>query len=121
MTEWTASERSSCLLFPSCRRKPWPPAQRTGRSEQRKLAPPDFAIYYSRYFAGSGGLTSYGVDFAERFHEAAGYIDHILKGAKSANLPMQAPTQFELVINLKAAKALAYRRQLLATAEEVIE
>ena len=64
------------------------------------------AIYYLRLFADSGGLISYGDDRDELFRQAAGYIDRILKGAKPADLPLQTPTKYELVINLKTAKAL---------------
>ena len=63
-------------------------------------------IYFDRFFAESGGLIAYSADFAEEFRQAAGYIDRILKGAKPADLPVQAPTKYELVINLKAAKSL---------------
>ena len=82
------------------------------------------AIYFTAtYFAKSGGLICYGTDFAEQFRQAAGYVDRILKGEKPANLPIQQPTKFELVINLKAAKALGLTvpSSLLATADEVIE
>ena len=81
------------------------------------------AIYYNRFFADSGGLVSYGDDRAELFRQAAGYIDRILKGAKPADLPVQQPTKFELIINLKAAKALGLDvpRGLLDAADEVIE
>jgi putative ABC transport system substrate-binding protein len=66
------------------------------------------AIYYRRAnYAELGGLIAYGSDFAEQFPEAAPYVDRILKGAKPADLPVQGPTKFYLVINLKAAKALA--------------
>ena len=64
------------------------------------------AIYYLRLFPDSGGLISYGDDRDELFRQAAGYIDRILKGAKPADLPLQTPTKYELVINLKTAKAL---------------
>ena len=81
------------------------------------------AIYFSAYFAQSGGLIAYGTDYAEKFRQAAGYIDRILKGAKPADLPMQAPTKFELVINIKTAKALGLdgAAEAARLADEVIE
>ncbi len=81
------------------------------------------AIYSFRYFATSGGLVSYGFDQLEHWRGAAGYIDRILRGAKPADLPVQAPTKYDLVVNLKAAKALglSISPSLLATAYEVIE
>ena len=63
-------------------------------------------VYYNRYFATGGGLISYGPDYIDQFRLAAGYVDRILKGEKPADLPVQAPTKYELVINLKNAKAL---------------
>ena len=71
----------------------------------------------------SGGLISYSPDYAEQFHQASEYIDRILKGAKPGDLPMQAPTKYELVINLKTAKALGFDipPDVLAGANEVIE
>jgi putative ABC transport system substrate-binding protein len=80
-------------------------------------------IYQFRYFASSGGLMSYGVDVLEQYTKAAEYIDRILKGAKLADLPVQAPTKYELVINLKTAKALGLEipRDVLLVADEVIE
>jgi putative tryptophan/tyrosine transport system substrate-binding protein len=81
------------------------------------------AIYNNHYFAESGGLISYGSDFAEQFRQAAGYIDRILKGAKPGELPIQLPTKFELVINLSTAKTLglAVPQTLLMRAADVIE
>jgi putative ABC transport system substrate-binding protein len=81
------------------------------------------AIYQYRYFASSGGLMSYGPDVIDQYTSAAEYIDRILKGAKPADLPVQAPTKYELVINLKTAKALGLNvpLHLQQLADEVIE
>jgi putative ABC transport system substrate-binding protein len=81
------------------------------------------ALYPFRVFAVNGGLASYGVDFTELFRQAANFTDKILRGAKPAELPVQAPNKFELVINMKTAKALglSVSNSLLVTADEVIE
>jgi putative ABC transport system substrate-binding protein len=80
-------------------------------------------IYFARSFTSAGGLMSYGIDYADLFLRSAAYVDSILRGASPRNLPIQQPTKFELVINLKTAKAhdIAIATQLLATADEVIE
>ena len=79
--------------------------------------------YPYRYFTAAGGLISYGPDLVDQFRLAASYVDRILKGEKPADLPVQLPTRYMLVINLKTAKALglAVPDKLLALADEVIE
>jgi putative ABC transport system substrate-binding protein len=90
-----------------------------GQAAQYRLP----AVYFFRFFATDGGLVSYGVDRSDSFRRAAAYVDRILRGAKPADLPVEAPVKFELVVNLKAAKAIGLDvpPTLLARADEVIE
>jgi putative ABC transport system substrate-binding protein len=81
------------------------------------------AVYWDRFFVAAGGLISYGPDLVDQFRQAAGYVDRILKGEKPGDLPVQAATKYQLVVNLKTAKALGLDvpPSLLARADEVIE
>jgi putative ABC transport system substrate-binding protein len=81
------------------------------------------AVYAYRFFVSAGGLISYGPDLIDLHRRAAGYVDRILRGEKPTDLPVQAPSKYELVLNLKTAKALGLTipETLLATADEVIE
>jgi len=81
------------------------------------------AVYYRRWFVDKGGLISYGYDALQQYRNVAGYVDRVLKGAKPADLPVQVPTKYDMVINLKAAKALGLTMppSLLTSADEVIE
>ena len=81
------------------------------------------AVYFHATFARDGGLLSYGPDYVDMFRRAAPYVDRILKGEKPGDLPVQAPTKYELVVNLKTAKALSLDvpASVLARADEVLE
>jgi len=81
------------------------------------------AVHFQRLFVTGGGLISYGPHVVDQFRQAAGYVDRILKGEKPGDLPVRAPTKYELVVNLTTAKALGLSvpSSLLAAADEVIE
>jgi putative ABC transport system substrate-binding protein len=81
------------------------------------------AVYFERTFAAAGGLASYGADFLDQYRQAANYVDRILKGEKPAEMPVQAPTKYQLVINLKTAKAMGFTfpPAVFARVDEVIE
>jgi putative tryptophan/tyrosine transport system substrate-binding protein len=91
----------------------------TGLAAQHRLP----AVYNTRYYVTAGGLISYGSDYVDQFRRAAGYVDRILRGEKPADLPVQAPTKYELVVNLKTAKSLDLEMPatVLSRADEVIE
>ena len=81
------------------------------------------AVYFQRFFVAGGGLVSYGPNFLEQYRQAAGYVDRVLKGEKPGNMPVLAPTKYELAVNLNTAKSLGLTipPSLLARADEVIE
>jgi len=118
MTELARNERGGLLVLPDA----FTFAKRAViiESAARNRLP---AIYSQRSFVADGGLMSYGVDNPDVFRRAAGYVGRILRGEKPADLPVQAPSKFDLVINLKTARALGvtFAPALLATADEVIE
>jgi putative tryptophan/tyrosine transport system substrate-binding protein len=118
MAELAHEERGGLLILPD----PFNTAHRdtiVGLAVRQRLP----AVYPFRFFAKTGGLMSYGVDLNDLYRRSASYVDRILSGAKPGDLPVQAPTKFELVINLKTAKTLGITiaPPLLATAYEVIE
>jgi len=118
MTELARNERGGLLVLPDA--FTFEKRAVIVESAARNRLP---AIYWHRSFVADGGLMSYGVDNTDAFRRAAGYVGRILSGEKPADLPVQAPTKFEMVINLKTARALgvSFAPALLATADEVIE
>ena len=114
-----ASSPNGGLIVPGCAIASVHRDQIVTLAAQAKLP----AVYFQRFFVTAGGLISYGPDFMEQYRQAAGYVDRVLKGEKPAELPLQVPTKYQLVINLKTAKALGLiiPPGVLSIADEVIE
>jgi len=118
----TPAEPGGLFGFASCQHDPFFAARRdqlVALAAQHSVP----VIYFQREFAAAGGLASYGPDYADGYRQGAVYVGRVLKGEKPADLPVQQPTKFELVLNFRAAKALGLTvpPTLLARADEVIE